>query len=52
MVAGEAHSKFGVQISYCGRQCILPQYTAQPAMPEKMKCCSGWISMVYSTAPT
>ena len=24
----------------------------QPAMPEKVKCSSGWISMVYGTAPT
>jgi len=31
MVAGEGHSKFGVQISYCGRQRVLPQCTAQLA---------------------
>jgi len=31
MVAGEAHSKFEVQISYCGRQCVLPQCAAQAA---------------------
>jgi hypothetical protein len=24
----------------------------QPAMPEKVKCCSAWISMVYGTAGT
>ena len=27
MDAGEAHSKFGIQISYCRRQCVLPQST-------------------------
>ena len=31
MAAGEAYPKFGVRISYCGRQCILPQCTDQPA---------------------
>jgi hypothetical protein len=24
----------------------------QPATPEKLKCCPGWISMVYGTPPT
>jgi hypothetical protein len=35
MAAGEAHSKFGVQISYCGRQCALPKCRAQPAPNQK-----------------
>jgi hypothetical protein len=53
-VSGEADSRFGAQISSCGQLCVL-QGAGQPAtrpVPEKLKCGSVWVSMVYHTPPT
>jgi hypothetical protein len=52
MYAGEAHSKFGAKSVIVVNNASYSSTGTQVAMPEKVKCCSGWISMVIGTAPT